>query len=387
MTLYEEYINDFNLVVYCEKAYQILKKAVYVTAQVESMYDEKDIEVLWDFIIHNGNIECITEENDVRNIVKSSFKMFGDFIDPRLLAMIRDYENMGIADFIDTYLKEKEVKREEVRAIKKLISLNDLEFLDCASTTGLRRKNNEDFVCSIQSPINDKFKLLMVCDGMGGFNNGEMASKIVAEQIVNWFNSYDFSLGFDEIEMKIKGVIDNARKIIRESYFMSGTTLTFTVIGENETFIGNVGDSRTYIIKDGSLLQITKDDSEVWRMLYENAEVPLEKDDLRFLSNNNILTEAIDDYMASINLQTYYILNSSYDGILLVSDGITDILSDKSITKIINETTDIDVLDRLLSESCYSDPDFPTVYFDEILYPTLPGRDNASAAVYLKRKK
>jgi len=220
---------------------------------------------------------------------------------------------------------------------------------------------------------------------MGGFNHGEAASKIVAEEIINWFNSYGFVSGFDGIELEINKVIEKARLIIRKSYVMCGTTLTFAIVGVNETFIGNVGDSRTYIIKDGVLNQITKDDSEVWKEFYDKKL--LEKDDLRFLRRNNVLINAIDDYLRPIDLQAYFILNSAYDGILLLSDGVTDILSDKVITRILNETVDSDILDKLLYESCYGNPDFPTVDFDDILYPTLPGKDNASGAVYIKRKK
>ena len=51
MTLYEEYENGLDLVVYIENAYNNLKKAVYITAEVESIYDERDIEVLWDYLI------------------------------------------------------------------------------------------------------------------------------------------------------------------------------------------------------------------------------------------------------------------------------------------------------------------------------------------------
>ncbi len=384
MTLYEEYENGLNLVVYCEKAYNNLKKAVYLTAETESIYDERDIKLMWDIILTVGDIDFITEENGARDLVKMSFKMFGNFIDPRLLAMLRDYISMSINDFRLLYFGKKEFKRDKDRAILSNLS-NDFEFLDCASTTGIRRNNNEDFACCIQSPINDNIKLLLVCDGMGGMDNGDKASEIVAKELIKWFKTYGFNLGPVNLEKQISKVIATAKNILKNSYFMTGTTLTFAIVGENETFIGNVGDSRTYIIKDGVLKQITKDDSEVWEEFYESDY--FEKDDFRFLRNNNILTEAIDDYLRPVNLQTYTILNSLYDGILLVSDGVTDILSDKTITRILNETADTDILDKLLYESCYGKPDFPSVNCDEILYPTLPGKDNASGAVYIKHKK
>lgn len=386
MTLYEEYQNGLNPVIYCEKAYNILSKAVLLTAKEKDITDERDIEVLWKLIIHIGNLDLITEKYGARDLVKSSFNTFDNYIDSRQLAMIRDYENMDITDFLSVYTEKKEIKRDKNRVIKN--TPNTLEFMDCASTKGIYKPNNEDFTCILESPINNKIKMLLLCDGMGGYNNGEEASKIVAEEIITWFNSHDFTSGFDDVEISINKAIDKSRETIRENYFMSGTTLTFAIVGEKETLIGNAGDSRTYIIKDNSLTQITKDDSKVWEEFYENTKFPYEKDMLRFLPYNYVLTNAIDDSRIPVSLKLNRILNDSYDGILLVSDGVSDILSDTSINKILKEEKASEILDKILYESCMGDPDYPTKDYDEvldeILYPTLPGKDNASAAIYLK---
>lgn len=391
MTLYEEYENGLNPVVYAQRAYKNLVRAVLMTACAEDLYDKRDIEVIWECITRNGDIVFITEEGNARDLVRSSFKMFGDFIDSRLLAMIRDYEEESISDFLSLYLEKKEINRDEDRVFNThFVSLNNSEFMDCAAVQGLRRKNIEDFTGYSISPKNENIKLLLVCDGMGGFNNGEKASKIVASEIFNWFNSYDFNGGFENIEDEIKNVLETARTIIRKHSFMSGTTLTFAIVGENETYIGHVGDSRAYIIKDGVLSQITKDDSEVWEKFYESEKDSLNiysyrKDDFRFLPLNNVITNAVDDYMKP-TLHSYYVSNSSYDALLLTSDGITDILSDDTITRIYNENENKDIIDKLIYESYYGDPDFPPTDYDEFLCPTLPGKDDASAAIYIKKK-
>lgn len=389
MTLYEEYENGLNPVVYTQRAYKNLVCAVLLTAEAENSYDERDIKTTWDAILNNGNIVFITEKNGARDIVRDSFKMYGDFIDSRLLAMVRDYSEKSIADFLSMHLLKKEIIREEDRVFKNHFGAS-FDFMDCASTTGIRRKNNEDFAGFVVSPLNDNIKLLIVCDGMGGFNNGAFASKIVALEVINWFNSYDFTKGFDNLGDEIKKVIEVARLTIKKHYFMSGTTLTFVLIGERETFICNVGDSRAYIIKDGDLTQITRDDYEVWEKFYERQNprdlYTYKKDDLRFLPGNNVITNAVDDYVAPPVLNTFYISNSLYDSILLTTDGITDILSDETIIRIFNETEEKDILDKLLYESCYGKPDFPPTNYDEFLYSILPGKDNASGAVYIKKK-
>lgn len=389
MTLYEEYENGLNPVVYTQRAYKNLVRAVLLTAEAENSYDERDIKTTWDAILDNGNIVFITEKNGARDIVRDSFKMYGDFIDSRLLAMIRDYSEKSIADFLSMHLLKKEITREEDRVFKGYFGAS-FDFMDCASTTGIRRKNNEDFAGFVVSPLNENIKLLIVCDGMGGFNNGAEASKIVALEVINWFKSYDFTKGFDNLEDEIKKVIEVARLTIKKHYFMSGTTLTFALIGERETFICNAGDSRAYIIKDGDLTQITRDDSEVWEKFYEHQNpddlYTYKKDDLRFLPGNNVITNAVDDYVVPPVLNTFYISNSLYDSILLTTDGVTDILSDDTIIRIFNETEEKDILDKLLYESCYGKPDFPPTNYDEFLYSILPGKDNASGAVYMKKK-
>lgn len=391
MTLYAEYENGLNPVVYTQRAYKNLVRAILLTADAEDLYDERDIEIIWEAILDNGDIVFITEKNGARDLVRNSFKMYGDFIDSRLLAMIRDYKEESIFDFLSMHLFKKEITREDDRVLQShFVSSKDSGFMDCASTTGIRRKNNEDFTGCLVSSLNENIKLLIVCDGMGGFNNGAEASKIVAEEIINWFNSYDFSLGFDNIETEIQKIIESARTIIKKHYFMSGTTLTFALVGERETFICNVGDSRAYIIKDGSLMQVTRDDSEVWEKFYDrenpNDLYSYKKDDLRFLPGNNVLTSAVDDYVVPPVLNTFYISNNLYDSILLTTDGVTDILSDETIIRIFNETEDKDILDKLLYESCYGDPDFPPTNYDEFLHSILPGKDNASGAVYIKKK-
>ena len=389
MTLYEEYENGLNPVVYTQRAYKNLVRAVLLTAEAENSYDERDIKTTWDAILNNGNIVFITEKNGARDIVRDSFKMYGDFIDSRLLAMVRDYSEKSIADFLSMHLLKKEITREEDRVFKGYFGAS-FDFMDCASTTGIRRKNNEDFAGFVVSPLNESIKLLIVCDGMGGFNNGADASRIVALEVINWFKSYDFTKGFDNLEDEIKKVIEVARLTIKKHYFMSGTTLTFALMGERETFICNVGDSRAYIIKNGDLTQITRDDSEVWEEFYERQNprdlYTYKKDDLRFLPGNNVITNAVDDYVAPPVLNTFYISNSLYDSILLTTDGITDILSDETIIRIFNETEEKDILDKLLYESCYGKPDFPPTNYDEFLYSILPWKDNASGVVYIKKK-
>lgn len=280
--------------------------------------------------------------------------------------------------------------RKDSRLIKSMLTTSiDAEYLDCVTTTGLERTLNEDFAATVVSSTNENVKLLVLCDGMGGYECGEEASKFVVTNLVDWFNGFDFSNGLPEnigkiVSSKIKKINRNLKREFRES----ATTLTMALIGEEETYVFNVGDSRTYAIKDNDLSQITKDDSEVWKYLYKNGKGNYTKDELRFITFNFSVTKCLGEGFA-FKISTEVIKNSAYDGLLLLSDGVTDILSDKTMKKLLNETRPDEFLETLLYESCYSDSE----YFDDnrrkkLHYKkTAPGCDNATAAMYLKLTK
>ncbi len=385
MTLYEQFQNGLNLIVYCQKAYQNILKAIRLTILEDGYTDKKDMEVLWEAFIYTGNIEFLDKNEDIRNLIKTSFNMHNNYIDSRELAMIRDYESMSIDEFLNIYNKKtkKVVDRDKSRMVKSLIGPKEA-FLDCVTISGTRRKDNQDFTCSITSPINENWKLLVVCDGVGSSHKGDKASEIVTKEFIKWFNAYDFNY-LSQIENEINHTIENARNIIKKECSMAATTFTFAIITDKETIIGNVGDSRAYIIKDENIKQTTKDDSEVWEKFVENPRYQYEKDILRFMPGNNVITNAVDFFPLTA-LQIYHVQNNEYDGILLTSDGVTDIISDNTITRIINKNKNEEILDKLMYESCFRKPSYPPEDYDELLYPTLPGKDNASAAIYLKRR-
>lgn len=380
MTLYEDYQNGLDVVIYCEKAYKNLLNAFKITSLVEDgFYDA----TMWPVFLNIGCIDWITKKNGALDLVKDSFNLCGDFIDSRQLAMMRDYEQMPIADFLKLYKSKVNmvINKEDSRAIKCITGLaSDFEVLDCITTKGPRRFENEDFTCCATSP-NNEFKLLMVCDGVGGQVGGENASELVVNNFIKWFNSCD--LKFDNIPDELNRVLKKIKEDIKKESFLAATTLTFAIIGKERALIGNVGDSRAYLIKDGIFNQVTKDDSLVWEDYIDGKKYVLEKDMLRFLPYNNVITNAID--FINVKIQTYDVLNSAYDGILLCSDGVSDILSDETMMRIFSESKSKDFLSKLLYESCFGNPDYPDKESEELLYPTLPGNDNASAAMYLRR--
>jgi len=159
---------------------------------------------------------------------------------------------------------------------------------------------------------------------------------------------------------------------------INGVSIVPTVTVEATT-----ADSRTYAIKDSKLIQVTEDDSTLWKKYYENDE-DFHKDDLRFLVGNNCIEDCLGS-LGTGNAKTYVIDNDNYEGLLLVSDGVTDIVSDEKMTLLYKETPKEDFIDQILFESCYGASESFYGEEDYFFQRTRPGKDNASAALYLKR--
>ena len=175
-----------------------------------------------------------------------------------------------------------------------------MEILDTRTDIGLIRDNNEDASIAIYHPKSKNLKLLIVADGMGGKEHGEFASNFVVEKLKKWFIEHDTKTLNDAKKTRdllIKYIKRLNTEIIKKcGNNRSGTTLTMSIIGKRKSIIANVGDSRAYIYKDQELIQITEDDSDVW---YYHKFANIEKEDLRFFSNNNIINSCIglnEDY-------------------------------------------------------------------------------------------
>jgi protein phosphatase len=110
-----------------------------------------------------------------------------------------------------------------------------------------------------------------------------------------------------------------------------GSTATAAVFRNNEALIGHIGDSRAYLFRDGSLTQITKDHSYV-QMLIDNGYIT-KKDALRH-PNRNVITRAVGTD-EEIDVDIFIIPLKKGDAILLCSDGLNGLVTDREIASIL----------------------------------------------------
>jgi serine/threonine protein phosphatase PrpC len=205
---------------------------------------------------------------------------------------------------------------------------------------GRRRKLNEDNFLVAPEP-----GLYAVCDGMGGHNAGEVASKMAIETLqafiekshkekeITWPYGLDVNLSFDG--NRLKTAIKLANKKVyraadnREDYTGMGTTVVAGLVSENTLTVGSAGDSRCYLLRNGQLSQLTRDDSWVSAALGEGI---LNSDEIERHPLRNVITKAVGA-KDSIELDVVEQKLSPGDVALICSDGLHAMLSDEQIQK------------------------------------------------------
>lgn len=257
--------------------------------------------------------------------------------------------------------------------------------LQACSSIGNIRKNQEDAVLLIKHPLKPEFKMMVVADGMGGLESGEEASNKVVENIKMWFEGLDVSY-FEKMDGLEENLKQELQIISDELYSKfegrAGSTFVGAIIGENETLISNVGDSRAYAIEDTRLIQITEDHSYV-NDLFMQGKIN-HPDDMRFHVKNNAITQCIGKGAIQPNFYTWK--NAYYDSILLLSDGVTDCLSDSDILAITRYTDRTRLAKNIVESALKYDSISPIHLHSNPDYNKIipAGKDNATAAVFTK---
>ncbi len=264
-----------------------------------------------------------------------------------------------------------------------------MKILQTETNIGLIRKNNEDAVIAIQHPKQKDIILLAVADGMGGKEDGEYAANYAIKSIEKWFTEKDPKTLNNSYRTKC--LLENHLKKVNKDIIgkygenHTGTTLSLALINKNNTIFINIGDSRIYIYKNNKLIQVSEDDSDVWYYYKYGA---CKKDDLRFFFNNNIITACLG-LNNSLCKVTSYIYDNDYEMTLLFTDGVTDIITDKKILKIIRNEKKKNILSSIIYEAVNVDQNLKIPFrlkrkkYSKYILP-FKGRDNASGAIYIK---
>ena len=196
--------------------------------------------------------------------------------------------------------------------------------------------------------------IFVVADGMGGHAAGEVASDMAVTHIARELGSLK-GLGDKEVTERMQQAIRSANAAIFQRTLTEhdkrgmGTTVTSLVLYEGRFLIGQVGDSRAYLLRDGKLTQITKDHSYVQEQVDAGYLTP---DQARTHPYSNVITRCVG---ANSDVQPDIYVGSvkKSDLFLLASDGLTGMLEDPQLHEVMKHTEQMpqEQVDQLINEA------------------------------------
>ncbi len=218
-----------------------------------------------------------------------------------------------------------------------------------ASDVGLQREHNEDSFVVLK-----EYDLYVVADGMGGHRAGDVASKLATETISEFFKStanddvtwpFHFDTNLSEEENRLlTGIRVANRQIFERSsrsreYHGMGTTVVGAMFSprKGRMYIGHVGDSRCYRVRGGQIQLLTRDHSLINDYLLAMPDLTEEQ---RSELPKNVITRAL-------GMQDQVVVDLQHDDprpgdvYVLCSDGLSGMVQDDEILKIVTATGDI----------------------------------------------
>lgn len=207
------------------------------------------------------------------------------------------------------------------------------------SDIGQKRSLNEDYYGEV---LKEDFSVFIVADGMGGHNAGEIASQVAVEEIEKYFQEIDILCSqvlnniHEAIGLANKKVYEMAQK--DESLNNMGTTIVIAVICDGNLFVGNVGDSRCYLLSSYGFQQISRDHSLINEMMSLGS---LSEEEADQFNQKNIITKSIGTN-EEVEGNVIKVSLSKGDLVLLCTDGLDAHLYDEEIEEILMEEKPID---------------------------------------------
>jgi protein phosphatase len=216
---------------------------------------------------------------------------------------------------------------------------------EALSDTGRKRKGNED-----SYRLNPEHKLFVVADGMGGHAAGEVASRTAVDSInefvtlsggnreITWPFGLDDSISYDG--NRLKTAIRHANRRLLEAtreqaeYEGMATTVAALLVDGDTANIAHVGDSRVYLFKDGKISLLTTDHSWVNEQIQSGVISP---EQARNHPLRNVVTRALGG-RTDLSVDVRSVPMAADDVLLLCSDGLTTMVADPDIERILGES-------------------------------------------------
>ena len=236
---------------------------------------------------------------------------------------------------------------------------------------GKIRQANEDSLLIIPEPpaLPDVQIIAAVADGMGGHVGGAIASSTAVDALEQYIRYLPESANLpNSLAETLEQAIKDANQAIQSQATAKGlhgmgTTITAAMVGMTSAVIANVGDSRAYLLRNGSLDQITEDHSLVGEQVREGL---LPKEALETHPQRNILTRALG-IASQVVVDIFPVELESGDVILLCSDGLYPVVAHEDIRTALTTRTAQDACDHLIvTANARGGPDNITVVMIQV---------------------
>lgn len=206
------------------------------------------------------------------------------------------------------------------------------------SDVGRERAHNEDAIL-----VDGERKLVVLADGMGGYQAGEVASQLAVDVVRDESSALDISeadlgridsdTGISVAMRQLRGAIEKANNRIcsvargREELNGMGTTIVAARFYDGRVGIAHVGDSRCYRMREHKLEQLTRDHSYVQDQLEKGL---ISEEDAKHSPQKNLITRALGiDAIAEADVKEFR--TRPGDIYLLCSDGLSDLVDDEAL--------------------------------------------------------
>ena len=210
------------------------------------------------------------------------------------------------------------------------------------SDRGMIREINEDSYNIIAGypgvPVS-----FIIADGMGGHNSGEIASKAAVDFVSNYILQFPGTLSNEE--NIADSLAETMSKANARVYALSkeekansgmGTTLIVAIICNKKLFVGHIGDSRVYLIRNGKIKRITSDHSYIEELVRSGS---LTRKEAEKHPKKNLITRALG-CSDEIEIDTYTCEIKTNDIFMLCTDGLTNMLGEEEIMQVLEKTDD-----------------------------------------------
>lgn len=251
-----------------------------------------------------------------------------------------------------------------------------------------QRENNEDYYYPKQDAPPERVPFFLVCDGMGGAEKGEVASRMAAEGFARFFEENPTDVPAPEYLSRALATVEQEfDKYLEENPTAKGmgTTLTLLWFHQEGITLGHIGDSRIYRFRNGEVKALTEDHSFVGELLAANL---ITEEEAERHPKKNVITRAIQGAYTGGTKMTVQNLKQVEAGdiYMLCSDGITEACPTPVLQEIVESNPKLEDLHQAIEARCaeHSQDNFTAFLIEveavENVNP-VPEREEATKAV------